>query len=295
MINGFKNATLTLALTIVGAVASCCALGASPDVSRGGGGYPQRSRVGAVYARYSAGSRSGASANSRHRQTQATGKVIRVADGDTITILDPSNTQLKIRLNKIDAPEKSQAFGQRSKQHLSDIVFGKSVTVTWEATDRYGRILGTVWVDGRDINLQMVRDGFAWHYKRYDSSPAYAKAEADARAARRGLWSAPNPTPPEQFRHNPGGSRPIATATPVGSAPRADRSSTASRIEYRAGNAMPVSSRIAAPVNDTYPDTGYWLSVNSNKRHNRKCENYRKTRGYPCSSSEGTPCGKCGG
>ena len=58
------------------------------------------------------------SANSRPRQTQATGKVIRVADGDTITILDPSNTQLKIRLNKIDAPEKSQAFGQRSKQHL---------------------------------------------------------------------------------------------------------------------------------------------------------------------------------
>ena len=121
------------------------------------------------------------SANSRPRQTQATGKVIRVADGDTITILDPSNTQLKIRLNKIDAPEKAQAFGQRSKQHLSDIVFGRSVTVTWDEKDRYGRILGTVWLDGRDINLQMVRDGLAWHYKRYDSTPAYAQAEADAR------------------------------------------------------------------------------------------------------------------
>ena len=68
-----------------------------------------------------------------------------------------------------------------------------------------------------------------------------------------------------------------------------------SRVEYRAGNAMPVGSRTAAPVNDTWPDTGFWLSTNSNKRHNRKCENYRKTRGYPCSKSEGTPCGKCGG
>ena len=121
------------------------------------------------------------SANSRPRQTQATGKGCRVADGDTITILDPSNTQLKIRLNKIDAPEKSQAFGQRSKQHLSDIVFGRSVTVTWDETDRYGRILGTVWLDGRDINLQMVRDGFAWHYKRYDSTPAYAQASTASR------------------------------------------------------------------------------------------------------------------
>ena len=121
------------------------------------------------------------SATSRPRQTQVTGKVIRVADGDTITILDPSNTQLKIRLNKIDAPEKSQAFGQRSKQHLSDIVFGRSVTVTWDETDRYGRILGTVWLDGRDINLQMVRDGFAWHYKRYDSTPAYAQASTASR------------------------------------------------------------------------------------------------------------------
>ena len=121
------------------------------------------------------------SANSRTRQTQTTGKVVRVSDGDTIAILDSSNAQLKIRLNKIDAPEKSQAFGQRSKQHLSDILFGKRVTVTWDATDRYGRILGTVWLDGRDINLQMVRDGFAWHYKRYDSTPAYAQASTASR------------------------------------------------------------------------------------------------------------------
>lgn len=67
------------------------------------------------------------------------------------------------------------------------------------------------------------------------------------------------------------------------------------RKEYRAGSQMPVGSRQAAPVCADWPDTGYWLSTNSNKRHNRKCENYRKTRGYPCLKNEGQPCGKCGG
>ena len=75
----------------------------------------------------------------------------------------------------------------------------------------------------------------------------------------------------------------------VGSAPRADR------IEYRAGNKMLVGNRTPAPVCDQWPDTGYWLSVNSDVRHNRGCENYRKTRGYPCRKTGGTPCGKCGG
>ena len=137
----------------------------------------------------------------------------------------------------------------------------------------------------------MIRAGLAWHYKRFDSTPAYAAAESEARAARRGLWSDPNPTPPEQFRHGKTAAPTVATATPGGSRPIA----TAPRVEYRAGSALPVSSRTAAPINDTWPDTGYWLSTNSNKRHNRKCDNYRKTRGYPCSSSDGTPCGKCGG
>lgn len=67
------------------------------------------------------------------------------------------------------------------------------------------------------------------------------------------------------------------------------------REEYSAGGAMPVGSRKAAPVCDKWPDTGWWLSTNSNKRHNRRCENYRKTRGYPCRKDEGVPCKKCGG
>ncbi len=232
------------------------------------------------------------------------GWVIRVADGDTITVLsaaDPAPVQYKIRLNAIDAPEKDQAFGQKSKQRLSDYVFGKDVTVTWKSKDKYGRILGTVWLGSTDINLQMLRDGFAHHYKRFDSNPVYAAAELDAQQNRRGLWTDPNPVLPEEFRHGRAGS-PSAPdggarrpAEPLGGASPPGEPSSAARIEYRAGNAMPVGSRNPAPVNSTWPDTGYWLSTNSNKRHNRNCENYRKTRGYPCSSSDGTPCGKCGG
>ena len=221
-----------------------------------------------------------------------TGRVVRVADGDTITVLDAANAQHKIRFHGIDAPESHQAFGQKSKQHLSHYVFGKDVAVTWKSKDKYGRILGTVWLGSTDINLQMLHDGYAWHYKRFDSNPVYSAAESEARAARRGLWIDPNPILPEQFRHNPVGSRVPRDRDGAASAPIA---ASTSRIEYRAGNAMPVGSRTPAPVNSTWPDTGFWLSTNSNKRHNRNCENYRKTRGYPCSKSEGVPCGKCGG
>ena len=223
------------------------------------------------------------------------GRVVKVADGDTLTILGPDNTQYKIRLNGIDAPEKSQAFGQKSKERLSSLVFNRDVVVKWKSKDKYGRILGVVYLGTVDINLAMLRDGMAWHYKRFDSNPAYAAAESDARQNRRGLWADKNPIEPEKFRHpdtsatkitiprSPGPSEPVGSRVPR------------DREEYFAGSAMPVGSRKAAPVCDKWPDTGFWLSTNSNKRHNRKCENYRKTRGYPCSSSDGTPCGKCGG
>ena len=128
------------------------------------------------------------------------GRVVKVADGDTITVLDAANVQHKIRLNGIDAPESHQAFGNVSKQHLSSLVFGKDICVKYTKRDKYGRILGTVYVDKLDINLEMLRAGLAWHYKRFDSTPAYAAAELEARQNRRGLWSDSNPTPPEQFR-----------------------------------------------------------------------------------------------
>ena len=134
------------------------------------------------------------------------GRVVRIADGDTITVLDATNTQYRIRLSGIDAPELHQAFGSRSKQNLSDWVFGKDVTVEYYKTDQYGRLVGKIIVNGQDINLEQVKAGMAWHYKEYEreQSPEdrelYARAEDEARAQHRGLWQDPNPVEPSQFR-----------------------------------------------------------------------------------------------
>lgn len=135
------------------------------------------------------------------------GHVVAVADGDTITVLDDRRTQHRIRLSGIDAPERKQAFGQRSKQSLSDLVFAKTVTVETNKVDKYRRNVGKVLVDGVDANLVQVQRGFAWHYKAYESEqPAidrevYAEAENEARAAKMGLWSDAGPVPPWEFRH----------------------------------------------------------------------------------------------
>ena len=131
------------------------------------------------------------------------GRVVKVADGDTITVLDAENVQHRIRLDKIDVPEKSQPFGEASRKHLAAFVAGKDVEVEWTKKDKYGRILGTVWAMlpvRTDVNLQMVKDGFAWHYKHFDSTPSYADAETAARAAKLGLWEDPAPIPPWTFR-----------------------------------------------------------------------------------------------
>lgn len=135
-----------------------------------------------------------------------TGRVVSVADGDTITVLDTNKQQHKVRLVGIDAPEKGQAFGQKSKENLSDLVFGKEVEIEHEKLDRYGRILGKVHVDGIDVGLQQVRDGMAWHFKRYQSEQsaedreAYGEAEVVARRDGVGLWIDAEPTPPWAFR-----------------------------------------------------------------------------------------------
>ena len=135
-----------------------------------------------------------------------TGRVVGVSDGDTVTVLDASKRTHKIRLLGIDSPEKSQAFGERAKQSLSDLVFNKQVTVQGSKQDRYGRDLGKIVLDGQDINLEQIRRGMAWHYKQYarDQAPedrqAYADAEATARQNRVGLWQDSQPVPPWSYR-----------------------------------------------------------------------------------------------
>lgn len=135
------------------------------------------------------------------------GRVVGVADGDTVTVLDASNVQFKIRLMGIDAPEKKMPFGQRSKEHLSDLVFNKQVTVEYNKRDKYGRTVGKIFVNGVDANLEQVKAGMAWHYKQYqreqsvDDRSSYAQAEDQARDSRTGLWADTDPTPPWDWRH----------------------------------------------------------------------------------------------
>ena len=128
------------------------------------------------------------------------GKVVKVSDGDTITLLCESNLLERIRLDRIDAPEKSQPFGKRAKEHLSKLVFGKFVTVRYDKRDRYGRILGIVMLKDQEVNLSMVRDGYAWHYSYFNHTQEYSAAETEARAARKGLWTQKDPVNPYQWR-----------------------------------------------------------------------------------------------
>jgi endonuclease YncB( thermonuclease family) len=135
-----------------------------------------------------------------------TGRVVKVADGDTVTVLDHANTQYRIRLQGIDAPERRQAYGNASRKHLASLVAGKTVTVEWDKRDRYGRIVGKVLVGDVDVCLEQVRAGYAWHFKRYqhEQSPEdrqlYAQAEEKARADRLALWQDKHPVPPWKWR-----------------------------------------------------------------------------------------------
>ena len=115
------------------------------------------------------------------------GKVVKVSDGDTITILTSDKTQHKIRLNDIDAPEKKQAFGNKSKDNLAKYIAGKTVTVEYQKKDKYKRILGTIYYNNTDINLQQVKDGYAWVYKKYSNNQTYYKAEKIAKDKKVGL------------------------------------------------------------------------------------------------------------
>ncbi len=135
------------------------------------------------------------------------GRVVGVSDGDTITVLVGERESIKVRLTGIDAPEKAQPFGAVSKKNLSDLVYGKAVSVEWEKKDRYGRVLGRVLVDDADVCLEQIRAGLAWHYKQYAKDQpaslriAYDEAEQSARKRRTGLWREPDPIPPWEFRH----------------------------------------------------------------------------------------------
>ncbi len=137
------------------------------------------------------------------------GRVVRVADGDTLTVAARGAASVKVRLYGIDAPEvrhketPGQPYGRESRQALKSLTLGRNVRVEIVDVDAHGRVVGVVYESGVDINLAMVREGWAWAYRRYLSTPyasEYLDAEREARAKRLGLWRQPNPSPPWEFR-----------------------------------------------------------------------------------------------
>ena len=130
------------------------------------------------------------------------GTVVGIADGDTITVLTPDLEEVKVRLANVDAPERGQPWGNRSKQVLSSLVSGREVRVRQTDVDRWGRIVGHVSVETQDVNREMVAQGAAWAFRRYLSDPSLIEVEAFAKRDRLGLWAMPEAetVPPWEWR-----------------------------------------------------------------------------------------------
>lgn len=143
------------------------------------------------------------------------GRVVTVADGDTVTVLDENRQKHRVRLQGIDAPEKAQPFGRKSKENLSRLVLNKDVRIEWDHRDRFDRIIGKVWVQPvscpscpltLDAGHAQLTVGLAWWYQAYayqqsaQDRGAYEFSEQEAKAKRAGLWSQPNPIPPWEWR-----------------------------------------------------------------------------------------------
>lgn len=163
------------------------------------------------------------------------GRVVAISDGDTLTLLTAGREQVKVRLSDIDAPESGQPYGSRARQELSELAFGKEARVDGRVTDHYGRTVGRVFVEGLDVNAEMVRRGAAWIYGQYSHDGALLAVEADAKAACRGLWGLPEAerVPPWGWRASARDARtapnqPAPAAAPTASA-RALAPSVASR------------------------------------------------------------------
>ncbi|MEK6789969.1 MAG: thermonuclease family protein [Pseudomonadota bacterium] len=133
---------------------------------------------------------------------QISGYVISIADGDTLTLLTANKERVKVRLAEIDTPEKKQPYGQKAKQELASLTFNQDAQISVIDTDRYGRVVGRVVVDGLDVNAELVRRGAAWVYRDYLKRPELIPLEAEARRQRKGLWALPAPErmPPWQWR-----------------------------------------------------------------------------------------------
>jgi len=128
------------------------------------------------------------------------GRAVKVQDGDTFDFLYGDNRKQRIRVAQMDAPEKNMPFGQKSKERFTELVMGKEIALVVNTVDRYGRIVGSVVIDGEDQSARMISEGMAWYYRQYGWTDSLARLEEEARNAKRGLWADPNPQPPWEWR-----------------------------------------------------------------------------------------------
>jgi micrococcal nuclease len=128
-------------------------------------------------------------------------RVVDVHDGDTITVLRDDHSQVRVRLEGVDCPELGQDFGRRAKEFTAGVALGRDAKVLGKEWDRHGRLVARVLVDGKDVSHELVRAGFAWHFKKYSSDQYLAAEELVAREAKVGLWRQPNPIAPWDYRH----------------------------------------------------------------------------------------------
>ena len=152
---------------------------------------------------------SGKSGNDKRKQvffynTQLTGDkgvVIKIIDGDTYDLLIKDKTTIRVRMNGIDAPERGQPFYQKSKDFLGQLCFQKNIRIVRTGKDRYGRVIaGSYLEDGTSLSYEMVKNGFAWHFKKYSADTVLSRLETNAKKQRLGLWFDKTPVAPWSTR-----------------------------------------------------------------------------------------------
>lgn len=138
---------------------------------------------------------------SQESEDQITGVVVKVMDGDTYELLTPDKTTVRVRMQGIDAPERGMPYYKMAKQYLSDLCMHQKVTLKEVTEDHYGRTVAFSYLeDGRELSREMLKAGYAWHYKKYNNDSELAQMEKDAKAEKKGLWKDKNPTPPWEER-----------------------------------------------------------------------------------------------
>lgn len=235
------------------------------------------------------------------------GKVIGIVDGDTLDILTNAKRKVRIRLHGIDAPERGQAFSNKSKDELGTLTFGQDVRIIIADKDRDDRLVGIIYNSaGENVNLAMVEAGLAWHYAKYLESDEFAVAEMEARKAKAGLWLEPGPVAPWDHRSRGKPSRPVEVAKAEGKKIRLQethfvtlwRSSAEpeARFQRLAPRILKTGDASWKSVMKAERPLNHWLNLPKGTRHNRDCRWFENTKnGRLCGPFDGEACGQCGG